>query len=88
MNVVVEIIFLLIQMMTFLIFFRVILSWVMTTTRNEFLISAYQVLVQLTDPILAPLRRIVPMVGMFDFTPIVAIILLQFIGAALAQLLS
>ena len=88
MNVVVEIIFLLIQMMTFLIFFRVILSWVMTTTRNEFLISAYQVLVQLTDPILAPLRRIVPMVGMFDFTPIVAIILLQFIGVALSELLS
>ncbi|GAJ05040.1 unnamed protein product, partial [marine sediment metagenome] len=29
--------------------------------------------------ILAPLRRIIPMAGTFDFTPLVAIILLQLI---------
>jgi YggT family protein len=40
---------------------------------------------QITEPILAPLRRIVPRIGMIDITPLVAIILLQFLGQAIAQ---
>lgn len=37
------------------------------------------ILYQVTEPILAPLRRIIPKVGLFDLTPMVAIILLQVI---------
>jgi YggT family protein len=40
---------------------------------------------QITEPILSPLRRVVPRIGMIDITPLVAIILLQFLGQALAQ---
>jgi YggT family protein len=43
------------------------------------------VLDQITEPILSPLRRIVPRVGMIDITPLVAIILLQFLAQAVAQ---
>jgi len=38
------------------------------------------ILFRITEPLLAPLRRIIPRVGMFDFTPLVAIILLQLIA--------
>jgi YggT family protein len=35
---------------------------------------------RLTDPILKPFRGLVPPMGMFDFTPLVAIIVIQIIG--------
>ena len=32
----------------------------------------------IVQPMLAPIRRIVPLVGMFDFSPLILILLLQF----------
>tara|TARA_Y100000590_G_C15485064_1_gene925473 strand:- start:346 stop:522 length:177 start_codon:yes stop_codon:yes gene_type:complete len=43
---------------------------------------------QITEPILAPIRRILPQVGMMDFSPIVAILALQFIGGWVTTALS
>ena len=54
------------------IFVRVLLSWVITDPRNPLI----TVLDQITQPILAPLRRVVPRLGMFDITPMVAMIIL------------
>lgn len=68
-----------IQILTIAIFLRVILSWFQVSSRNALVVILYQV----TDFILAPLRRIIPSFGMFDITPIVAIILLQVIGGIL-----
>lgn len=69
------------EALTFAVFFNAILSWlVMLYPRNSIVISLYHVLRQITDPILAPLRRIIPMIGMMDITPIVAIIILQIIS--------
>ncbi|MEE8470391.1 MAG: YggT family protein [Dehalococcoidia bacterium] len=82
------IISLFIQVITFAIFFRVILTWFMVNSTSPFLISAYRVLVQITDPILAPLRKVVPRIGMFDITPIVAIILLQVVGEVIIAMVT
>jgi len=72
------------QALTFAIFFNAILSWlVMIYPRNKIVFSLYHVLRQITDPILAPLRRIIPLVGMVDITPIIAIIILQIISQVL-----
>jgi YggT family protein len=60
---------------------RAILSWFALDPRNPLI----QVLDQITEPILAPLRRIVPRIGMIDITPLVAIILLQVLAQAIAQ---
>jgi YggT family protein len=69
------------QALTFAVFFNAILSWVvMLYPRNNIVVSLYHVLRQITDPILAPLRRIIPLIGMMDITPIVAIIILQIIS--------
>ena len=57
------------------IFIRVILSWIITNPNNQL----FAVMREITDPILAPLRRIIPPAGGFDFTPLIAIILLQLI---------
>jgi len=65
---------LLCEALTLAIFIRVILSWFQTKPNMLSII-----LDKITEPILAPLRRIIPMAGTFDFTPLVAIILLQLI---------
>ena len=85
-----QIILTIIQILTFVIFLRVILSWIviMMRTRNEFFISAYRILEQITDPILAPLRRIIPSAGGIDFSPMIAIILLWILGMVVAEALS
>lgn len=57
-----------------LIFARVILSWVASpVSRNP----AVQFVRQVTDPMLAPIQSILPRMGMFDFSPMVAILVLQ-----------
>ena len=77
-------IWLICQVLTFAVFFNAILSWiVMVSPRNRFIISLYLVFRQITNPILAPLRRIIPLIGMMDITPIVAIVILQIIGQVL-----
>ena len=37
----------------------------------------------IVQPMLAPIRRVVPLVGMFDFSPLILILLLQFLGRIL-----
>ena len=67
------------RVLTFAIIFRAILSWFSPRPTNMLVI----ILNKVTEPILAPLRRIIPMIGMLDFTPLVAIILLQLIARLL-----
>ena len=67
------------EVLTVAIFLRVILSWFQTSPN-----MLTNILDRITEPILAPLRRIIPRAGMFDFTPMVAIILLQVIARLLS----
>ncbi|GIV97895.1 MAG: YggT family protein [Herpetosiphonaceae bacterium] len=64
---------LLINVLMIAILGRVIMSWV-DPMRRMFLSRLFH---ELTEPILAPIRMILPSVGMFDFSPIVALLLLQ-----------
>ncbi len=64
------------QVLTFAIVIRALLSWFPLPPDNPLVVILYQI----TEPVLAPLRRIVPMIGMIDISPLVAILLLQFIG--------
>ena len=81
-------IWLICQVLSFAVFINAILSWiVMVSPRNRFVNSLYQVFRQITDPILAPLRRIIPLIGMMDITPIVAIVILQIVSQVLAAYL-
>ena len=50
--------------------------------------SLMRVLYQLTEPVLAPIRAILPQTGMFDFSPMVAMILLTVVQSLLSALFS
>ncbi len=62
-----------------LIFIRIIFSWVMVSYSNRLM----RFLVNTTEPMLGPLRRIVPPVGTFDISPIVAFIIVWLFQAAI-----
>ena len=42
---------------------------------------------RIVEPMLAPIRRVVPLVGMLDFSPLILIVLIQLIGNLLIRLL-
>ncbi len=66
---------------------RVVLSWFMMKPSSQVGLagSAYQVLMQLTEPFLAPLRRVLPRIGMMDLSPMAAIFILWILRAILAS---
>jgi YggT family protein len=47
-----------------------------------------QTLDQVVEPMLAPIRRVVPTIGMIDFSPLVLLILVQLLESVLVSLLS
>ena len=57
---------------------RVIMSWINIGPSNP-LYPIAQIVYQVTEPVLAPLRRVLPRVGMLDFSPMVALLLIFFI---------
>jgi YggT family protein len=61
-----------------MIFLRIIFSWGMVGYRNRMM----RFLINTTDPLLLPLRKMVPRVGMFDISPIVAFIIVWLLQAA------
>jgi YggT family protein len=67
-----DVIALLLQLLAIAIIIRALLSWVSPDPRNPIV----QALDAITEPILQPLRQIVPRIGMIDITPMVAIIVL------------
>jgi YggT family protein len=54
---------------------RVLLSWFRVDTYHPVVAFLYQI----TEPILKPLRNIIPPLGMMDISPIVALILMGII---------
>lgn len=61
---------------------RVVSSWLPVSPYSKWISWSFR----LTEPILAPLRRIVPTLGAFDITPIVAYFLLGLIQSFLLRL--
>ncbi|MBF0216513.1 MAG: YggT family protein [Candidatus Omnitrophica bacterium] len=67
----------------FILVIRIVISWVGADEYNEIVRIVYSV----TDPILAPLRRLPLQVGMIDFSPIVAFLLLSVVKNVIVGIL-
>ena len=77
----IDIVQLLIQILIFAIFARAILTWFPIDKNGPI----FQALDAITEPVLTPLRRVIPAMGAVDISPMVAILLLVFIQAALSR---
>ncbi|MBC7842747.1 MAG: YggT family protein [Gemmatimonadaceae bacterium] len=60
---------------------RVLSSWFGSLARARWLRWTYTI----TEPLLAPLRQVVPSLGPFDITPLILYYLLQFVGAFIVR---
>jgi YggT family protein len=71
----------------FILLAAAILSWLIAfdviNVRNNLVGSLVHALSALTDPVLAPLRRIIPPVGGLDLAVLVLFLIIQFIRAVI-----
>lgn len=65
---------LIISLLTGLLIIQAVLSWIQTSSPMQYVLN------QLTDPLLKPIRRLLPLVGGIDLSPLVALLLLQVLG--------
>ncbi|MBE7534832.1 MAG: YggT family protein [Anaerolineales bacterium] len=79
---IVQIISALSQILVLLVFISVILSYFMDPYH-----PLRRGIDNIVEPMLAPIRRIVPLVGMIDFSPLVLILILQFGSQFLIRIL-
>jgi YggT family protein len=73
-------VFLIMIIMSWLIGFNVI------NTRNQFVAGLWRVLNAITEPILRPIRRIIPPVGGLDLSPIVVFVIIFFLQQWIASI--
>ena len=69
----------LVMLLGFAVLARAMLSW-FPIDRNG---PVVQALNAVTDPILEPLRRVIPPIGMIDISPMIAMFALIYVGQAL-----
>lgn len=74
-------VWLLCQVLAMAIFVRALLSWIPNLHADSPLV---RFLMDITEPILAPLRRLIPRVGMMDLSPLIAMIVLSQAGGILS----
>jgi len=72
------------ELLNLAIIARVFLSWF--NVRPDHPVVSF--LHQITEPILSPIRRVVPLIGMLDISPIIAIILLELLRNLLISVIA
>ncbi len=88
-----ELITLVITLCYLLLLARIILGFVvqyMAMQGNgapDVLLRMYEVIFALTEPVLGPIRRMLPQTGMIDFSPLVVMVVLVVVQYALRALL-
>ena len=70
------------EIITLLVIINAVLSYFMSPYH-----PVRQFLNRIVEPLLTPIRRYVPPMGMFDFSPLVLIILVQIIDMLLTRIL-
>ena len=83
MSILIQIIDLLYWVFTLAILARVLLSW----TKIDPYHPIARLLVPVTEPILAPIRRLLPATAGLDFSPIIAIVALDILRRLLMSIL-
>ena len=62
------------------------MSWIKVVPGSPF-VPLLRLIYAITEPILGPIRRVLPRTGMFDFSPIVALMLLNLIRRMIEKVL-
>ena len=83
MRAILDVVLLILQLYTYVIIIVAILSWLIAfnviNVYNEFVRSIWNALNALTEPLLRPIRQMLPNMGGIDISPIVLILLIYLI---------
>jgi len=80
--ILVQLIGLITNIFVLLIFAWAILTWILPPYN-----PVREALDRIMEPLLAPIRRIVPMAGMIDFSPLILMVLVEIISRVLINIL-
>ena len=83
MRAILDVILLALQIYVWLLIAAAVLSWLIAfnvvNTRNQFVAAVAEFLYRVTEPALAPIRRMMPNLGGLDISPIILILIIYFI---------
>src|SRR6059036_840924 len=83
MRAVLDIVLIVLDLYVWLLIASAILSWLIAfnvvNTRNQFVGAVSEFLYRITEPVLAPIRRMMPSFGGLDISPIILILIIMFI---------
>ncbi len=89
MNAILGLILNILWLYTIVIFATVIMSWLIAfnvvNLHNSFVAQLWRILNQLTEPVLAPIRRLIPSVGGLDLSPIILLLAIYFLQTLIAR---
>jgi len=82
----------LLNLLWIVVLVSVILSWLISfnvvNSHNQVVATIWRVTSAITEPLLAPIRRVLPPLGGLDFSPIVLLLLIGFVqGYVLGELM-
>lgn len=73
----------LLNLLVLVVFINVIMSWLVAfnvvNPRNQFVNTVWRITSAITEPLLSPIRRILPPLGGIDLSPIILLLLIFFI---------
>ena len=83
MRAVLDIVIYVLDLYVWLLIASAILSWLIAfnvvNTRNQFVSAIAEFLYRITEPVLRPIRNVMPNLGGLDISPIIVILLIMFI---------
>jgi YggT family protein len=90
MDVLIQIIALLTRVVVMLVIIQFVIGLLfafnVVSSSNQFLVQVYRSINSLLEPVLGPIRRVLPATGAIDFSPLVLIIGLQILLIVLSNL--
>ena len=83
MRAILDVILIALQIYVWLLIASAVLSWLIAfnvvNTRNQFVATVGEFLYRITEPVLAPIRNLMPNLGGLDISPIILILIIMFI---------
>ncbi|MGI9374192.1 MAG: YggT family protein [Hyphomicrobiales bacterium] len=89
MNAILWLILSVLDILTVVIFVMVIMSWLITfnvvNLNNRFVYMVWDVVNKITEPLLGPIRRIMPNMGGLDISPVILLLGVYFLRVLIVQ---
>lgn len=89
MRAILDVIMLILTMYWWVVLAMIVMSWLIAfnviNTRNQFVSQVWRILNQLTEPVLAPIRRALPKMQGLDLSPLVLFLIIFFIQQVIGR---